>query len=84
MSITVVGVNHRTAPLEVRERFAHAPHEVSASLTRVLIAGAEGGVLLSTSPTGSAPGSRPTRTRTRVGTATRCATSTGSRRASTR
>lgn len=48
MSITVVGVSHRTAPLEVRERFAHAPHEVSASLTRVLTAGAEGGVLLST------------------------------------
>src|SRR5712691_895426 len=48
MSITVVGVNHRTAPLEVRERFAHGPHEVSASLERVLSAGAEGGVLLST------------------------------------
>src|SRR3989442_6746269 len=48
MSITVVGVNHRTAPLEVRERFAHAPHEVPASLARVLSAGAEGGVLLST------------------------------------
>src|SRR5467141_1359643 len=48
MSITVVGVNHRTAPLDVRERFAHAPHEVSASLARVLSAGAEGGVLLST------------------------------------
>ena len=48
MSITVVGVNHRTAPLAVRERFAHAPHEVSASLARVLSVGAEGGVLLST------------------------------------
>ena len=48
MSITVVGVNHRTAPLDVRERFAHAPHEVSASLARVLSAGAAGGVLLST------------------------------------
>src|SRR5881409_2322913 len=48
MSIAVVGVNHRTAPLEVRERFAHAPREVPASLQRVLSAGAGGGVLLST------------------------------------
>lgn len=48
MSITVLGVNHRTAPLEVRERFAHAPREVPASLERVLSVGARGGVLLST------------------------------------
>jgi glutamyl-tRNA reductase len=48
MSITVLGVNHRTAPLEVRERFAHEPREVPASLERVLAAGARGGVLLST------------------------------------
>src|SRR5712691_1034085 len=48
MGITVLGVNHRTAPLEVRERFAHAPHEVPAALERVLAAGAAGGVLLST------------------------------------
>jgi len=48
MSITVLGVNHRTAPLEVRERFAHAPREVSAALERVLGVGARGGVLLST------------------------------------
>jgi len=48
MSIAVVGVNHRTAPLEVRERFAHAPREVPAALARVLSAGAGGGVLLST------------------------------------
>ncbi len=48
MSITVLGVNHRTAPLEVRERFAHAPREVPASLERVLAGGARGGVLLST------------------------------------
>src|SRR2546425_6652015 len=48
MSITVVGVNHRTAPLEVRARSAHAPQQVPASLARVLSAGAEGGVLLST------------------------------------
>ena len=48
MSITVLGVNHRTAPLEVRERFAHTVGEVPQSLERVLAAGARGGVLLST------------------------------------
>src|SRR5256714_8342725 len=48
MSLAVVGVNHRTAPLEVRERFAHAPREVRRALERVLSAGAGGGVLLST------------------------------------
>src|SRR5438128_12070523 len=48
MSITVLGVNHRTAPLEVRERFAHERGEVPRSLERVLAAGARGGVLLST------------------------------------
>src|SRR6266566_1606851 len=48
MSLAVVGVNHRTAPLAVRERFAHAPREVPAALERVLSAGAGGGVLLST------------------------------------
>jgi glutamyl-tRNA reductase len=48
MSLAVFGVNHRTAPLDVRERFAHAAREVPASLERVLAAGAGGGVLLST------------------------------------
>src|SRR5207302_10917574 len=48
MSIPVLGVNHRTAPLEVRERFAHTAGEVPQSLQRVLAAGARGGVLLST------------------------------------
>lgn len=48
MSIAILGVNHRTAPLEVRERFAHTPHEVPDALARVLAAGAAGGVLLST------------------------------------
>lgn len=48
--IAVVGVNHRTAPLEVRERFAHAPREVPPALERILTAGGvmTGGVLLST------------------------------------
>ncbi|HKW41775.1 MAG TPA: glutamyl-tRNA reductase [Gemmatimonadales bacterium] len=48
MSIAVLGVNHRTAPLEVRERFAHAAREIPASLERILAVGARGGVLLST------------------------------------
>lgn len=48
MSIAVLGANHRTAPLEVRERLAHAPHEVPRALHRVLSSGAGGGVLLST------------------------------------
>ena len=48
MSIAVLGVNHRTAPLEIRERFAHAAHEIPGALARVLSAGADGGVLLST------------------------------------
>src|SRR5207244_498038 len=48
MSIAVFGVNHRTAPLEVRERFAHAARDVPGSLERVLAAGAGGGGLLST------------------------------------
>ena len=46
--IKVVGVNHRTAPLDVRERFAHGAHEVPGALARVMAAGAQGGVLLST------------------------------------
>jgi glutamyl-tRNA reductase len=48
MGIKVLGVNHRTAPLDVRERFAHGAHEVPGALARVLAAGAGGGVLLST------------------------------------
>jgi len=48
LALTVVGVNHRTAPLEVRERFAHGAHEVPVALGRVVAAGASGGVLLST------------------------------------
>ncbi len=48
MGIKVLGVNHRTAPLEVRERFTHGAHEVPGALARVLAAGASGGVLLST------------------------------------
>ena len=46
--IKVLGVNHRTAPLDVRERFAHGAHEIPGALARVIDAGAAGGVLLST------------------------------------
>jgi glutamyl-tRNA reductase len=48
MGIKVAGVNHRTAPLDVRERFTHGAHEVPGALARVMAAGASGGVLLST------------------------------------
>src|SRR3989440_438543 len=48
MSITVLGANHRTAPLEVRERFAHTAGGGSRALERVVAAGGRGGVLLST------------------------------------
>jgi len=48
MGIKVAGVNHNTAPLDVRERFAHGAHEVPGALARVMAAGASGGVLLST------------------------------------
>jgi glutamyl-tRNA reductase len=48
VGIKVIGVNHRTAPLDVRERFAHGAHEVPAALARVMAAGASAGVLLST------------------------------------
>jgi len=48
VGIKVLGVNHRTAPLDVRERFAHGAHEVPVALARVMAAGAQGGVLLST------------------------------------
>lgn len=48
MSITVLGVNYLTAPLDVRERFTLAPSEVPDTLNRVIAAGAAGSVVLST------------------------------------
>ena len=48
MGVTVVGVSHRTAPLAVRERFAHANHELLPSLAAVRGAGASEALLLST------------------------------------
>jgi glutamyl-tRNA reductase len=46
--LAVLGVNHLTAPLEVRERFALGAGEVPAALNRVIAAGAAGSVVLST------------------------------------
>ncbi len=49
MTLAVLGVNHRTAPLEVRERIAYPPHEVPHALARVVSAEAgerAGGVVL--------------------------------------
>ena len=48
MGLTVLGVNHLTAPLEVRERFALPSSDVVPTLNRVLAAGASGGVVIST------------------------------------
>ena len=49
MGLIVAGVSHRTAPIEVRERFAHAASEVIPALERVQReAGTREGVLLST------------------------------------
>jgi glutamyl-tRNA reductase len=48
VGLTVLGVNHLTAPLEVRERFALPASDVVPTLNRVLAAGASGGVVIST------------------------------------
>ena len=49
MALTLVGVSHATADIEVRERLAHAPHEIPVTLAAVRDAtGAREGVLLST------------------------------------
>ena len=48
MGVTVVGVSHRTAPLPVREHFAHATEEVPPALRAVRGGGAAEALLLST------------------------------------
>jgi glutamyl-tRNA reductase len=49
VALTLVGVSHATADIEVRERLAHAPHEVPSTLATVrATTGAREGVLLST------------------------------------
>lgn len=49
MSLVVVGVNHQTAPVEVRERLAFADAEMAPALSRLLADGrAEEAVILST------------------------------------
>lgn len=49
MSLAVVGISHRTAPVEVRERLAYSRAEVPPALTRLVGTGAtDEAVLLST------------------------------------
>jgi glutamyl-tRNA reductase len=49
VAVIVVGVNHRSAPIEVRERFAHGAAEVAPALAALRAAsGAREAVLLST------------------------------------
>lgn len=49
MSIVVVGLSHRTSPVELRERFAFAEAHIPAALQRLRQAGlADEGVILST------------------------------------
>jgi glutamyl-tRNA reductase len=48
MSLAVVGISHRTAPLEVRERFAVDAHASAAALHRLAAIGCTEAVLLST------------------------------------
>jgi len=48
VSLAVVGISHRTAPLEVRERFVVDPHASAAALRRVAAGGCTEAVLLST------------------------------------
>lgn len=48
MALIAVGASHRTAPVEVREKFAYAANEVDGLLARVRAAGAREAALLST------------------------------------
>jgi glutamyl-tRNA reductase len=48
MSITVVGVSHRTAPLDVRERFAMATEQSARALCSLVGAGCAEAVIVST------------------------------------
>src|SRR5688500_12999672 len=49
MSVAVVGISHRTAPVEVRERLAFSRTEVPSVLTRLIATGTSAeAVLLST------------------------------------
>lgn len=49
MFILVIGLNHRTAPVEIREKLAFSRHSLPAALTTLReLAGIEGNVILST------------------------------------
>ena len=48
MALIAIGASHRTAPVEVREKFAYAASEVDGLLARIRAAGAREVALLST------------------------------------
>jgi glutamyl-tRNA reductase len=49
VALTLVGVSHATADIDVRERLAHAPHEIPGTLAALRdVTGAREGILLST------------------------------------
>jgi glutamyl-tRNA reductase len=49
MGLTVAGINHRGASLELRERVAYQPHEIQPALQALVVeSGAREGVILST------------------------------------
>jgi glutamyl-tRNA reductase len=48
MRLVVAGVNHRTAPVELREKLAYRPEEIPAALLELQARGAKEAVILST------------------------------------
>jgi len=48
MKLVVAGVNHRTAPVELREKLAYRPEEIPAALIELQARGAKEAVILST------------------------------------
>ncbi len=48
MRLVVAGVNHRTAPIELRERLAYRPEEIPAALIELQARGAKEAIILST------------------------------------
>jgi len=48
MKLVVAGVNHRTAPVELREKLAYRPDEIPAALIELQAQGAKEAIILST------------------------------------
>ena len=48
MRLVVAGVNHRTAPVELREKLAYRPEEIPAALMELQARGAKEAIILST------------------------------------